>query len=37
MTTNFDVFKNMDASETSKLVEDTPESLAAMDVEDFNF
>mgnify|MGYP006413175407 CR=1 FL=1 len=37
MTTSFDVFKNMDASETSKLVEDTPESLAGMEVDDFQF
>ena len=37
MITSFDVFKNMDASETAQLVEDTPESLAIMEVDDFQF
>jgi len=37
ITTNFDIFKNMKASEAAKLVEDTPESLAIMERDDFVF
>ena len=37
MTTNFDVFKNMDASETVNLVLETPMSLAGMGKDDFQF